>query len=301
MQVDREYRHLLTSMMQSLSTISDKYPDLELCKLAGDISVCIGTLGAVWSTEMKECAASFKSGENQVYKNQNTKAKVFPINTSSSRNIKADDGISKLQASLQDLKDPMIPVRGQALMTLSKLVEVKDPEAMSNVSTLLEVFKENLCHSDSFVYLAAIKGMVSLALSTSSVTQHVTETLCQEYASLSGRPNPKAQLKYDQETGVLRDKNSMKIKEVSLETRMKLGEALMRVFQELQDNMLPQYLNDIVASLLTTVRDPDPILRASSLSNIAEICGSGKFNLTTIITEVCTVEHLTLAASYRAP
>ncbi len=66
---------------------------------------------------------------------------------------------------------------------------------------------------------------------------------------------------------------------------MKIGEALVRVFMELQD-MLPHYLEDIVAALMTTVRYPEPLLRASSLSNIAEVCSVGKVVLTSITTEV---------------
>ena len=192
-----------------------------------------------------------------------------------------------------------MPVRGHNLIILTKLITSRDPEAVDNSSTLLRVFKESLPHSDSYVYLPAINGLVALALSAPPAAGIAVTTLCQEYAGLTRRPGqrcdpsgisgthdgPTEQL----ETGArLFGEASVRRGSLDVETRMKLGEALVKVSQEMQD-MLPYYLGDIVAALLTVVKDPEPLMRASSLSNLAEICGAGRMVLASVITEVHVV------------
>ena len=235
----------------------------------------IKTLGAAWSMEVKECGSRFKSGGK------------LSKGAESGMECLSTDGreVSLFQEALRDLKDPQIPTRGHALISLTKLVNSKDVETLNNTSVLLTIFKDNLSHSDSYVYLAAINGLVALALSAPLSLENVLLTLCHEYAGLSGRPDVKGRLKYDREEGRLRTRNIKEMSKYDVETRMKLGEALVRVSRELKD-MLPHFLDDVVASLLTAVRDPEPLIRTSGLTNIAEICGSGKMVVTSIITEV---------------
>lgn len=251
-------------MIQPLHVISSIFPDDDICHLSGDLRVCIATLGAVWSEE----------GHQSAHQDP-----------------------SPFQSALQDLQDPLVPVRGHALIVLTKLITSQDAETLESSPTLLRVFRENLCHSDSYVYLPAINGLVALALSAVPTAEVAVTTLCQEYAGLTGRPDPQARSGGDRHTGQLgRGLASRESGEaggggetrttLDVETRMKLGEALVRVSQEMQD-MLPRYLSDIVAALLTAVRDPEPLVRASSLSNIAEICGAGRMVLTSVVTEVC--------------
>lgn len=56
MQVNREHRSLLAELQPSLEVISNNYPDEELCSLASELNICIATLGAVWSSEVKQRA-----------------------------------------------------------------------------------------------------------------------------------------------------------------------------------------------------------------------------------------------------
>lgn len=247
-------------MQTSLQTISTEFPDDQIRMLAEELAVCIATLGAI--RPPKDIHGTQERGKDW-----------------------------RLQATLEQLKDPLIPVRGHALIALTQLINSKDEEAMRNTTTLLRVFKENLCHSDSYLYLAAINGLVALALASPSTSETVLTTLCQEYASLSGRPNPTARSKYDKATGMLRarenETSARSSKPLDIETRMKLGEALVRVCKELQA-LLPHYLEDVVASLLTAVKDPEPLIRASSLSNLAQVCSVGQVVLTSVATEVST-------------
>ena len=279
----RDDRDVLVSMTQFLNTIAAKCPDPELCSLAGDLSICISTLGAVWSTEMREHAADFKLGKKLVKKAEKEKHAI------QGHGEKKEIKSSSYEEALRNLDNPLVPMKGYALVTLTKLVESKDEETLSNSPALLQIFTDSLSHSDSYVYLAAINGLVALALSKQSVSELVLTTICQEYASLDGRPNPKGRCDYDRETGGLAAKETSKPKEPlkrhSVETRMKLGESLVRVFQRLKD-IFPHYMDDIVASLLTAVKDPDPLIRASSLSNIAQVCSAGEITLSSVTTEV---------------
>lgn len=293
-------------MMLPLNTISSYFPDPEIRSLAGDLRVCIGTLGAVWSEEMKRHTSDFKTNKKlskqvKTVIQQQTQASKMLGHQETTESLHNEDSASVItnhkeretffQIALRELKEPLIPVRGHALISLTKLVNSKDAETLQSVATILQVFKENLCHSDSYIYLAAINGLVALALSAPSTSENILKTLCQEYACLSGRPTSNARTRHDGKLRVGDEavaRQSYKTRH-DVETRMKLGEALVKVFQELQA-MLPHFLSDVVApSLLTAVRDPEPLIRASSLSNIAEVCSAGKGIHISIFTEVCII------------
>ena len=120
--------------------------------------------------------------------------------------------------------------------------------------------------------------------------------LCQEYAALSGPPSREAATRVDKETGQLKSTASAALKDDSLkesgvreqrslELRMKLGETLVRVARETNE-LLPRYMEQMMASILSNVRDPDPLVRASSLSNLADVVGLARFSLAPFQNEV---------------
>lgn len=49
------------------------------------------------------------------------------------------------------------------MMQLASLVRNRDPKAVQATDSLLKIFLEQLTHDDSYIYLAAIQGLVSLA------------------------------------------------------------------------------------------------------------------------------------------
>ena len=69
---------------------------------------------------------------------------------------------SSMQTAFTELLDPLVPVRGHGLITLRRLLDKGDPEALDNRQKLLEIFRENLAHADIYIYLAAIQGLASL-------------------------------------------------------------------------------------------------------------------------------------------
>lgn len=110
--------------------------------------------------------------------------------------------------AFEELFDPLVPVRGHALIALTRLLQQKDPKALLKQETLLKLFLKYLTHEDSYVYLTAVGALVSLV---DRFPEKVIPSLCAEYS-----------LDKDNE-----DCTMSKIKR-TVETRLKLGEALVK-------------------------------------------------------------------------
>ena len=112
-----------------------------------------------------------------------------------------------LEQVLKDLQDPMIPIKGHALVALRRLIENRDPGVIpSRQDDILEIFREHLKYSDTYIYLAAIQGLAALAMVN---TDHVIEVLVDEYV------------------------NEQKDKINPAELRMKIGEVLVKTIRTL--------------------------------------------------------------------
>ncbi|NXM81658.1 TNG6 protein, partial [Oenanthe oenanthe] len=165
-----------------------------------------------------------------------------------------------LQELLLSAYDPQPPSRAAALRQLASLVTQRHPEALRLQEKLLQVFLENVQHEDAFVYLSAIQG---IALLSSEYPERILPVLLAKYEC-------PAQGTEDAMAAV---------------TRMKLGEVLMRVTRALGD-MVFQHREPLIRAFLRGARDPDSALRASSLSNLGELCQHLGFQLGSIIQEV---------------
>ncbi|NWX56371.1 TNG6 protein, partial [Promerops cafer] len=165
-----------------------------------------------------------------------------------------------LQELLVSAYDPQPPSRAAALRRLASLVTQRDPEALRLQEKLLQVFLENVQHEDAFVYLSAIQG---IALLSSEYPERILPVLLAQYEWPA---------RGTEDT-------------VAAVTRMKLGEVLMRVTRALGD-MVFQHREPLIRAFLRGARDPDSALRASSLSNLGELCQHLGFQLGSIIQEV---------------
>ncbi|XP_065704673.1 transport and Golgi organization protein 6 homolog [Patagioenas fasciata] len=165
-----------------------------------------------------------------------------------------------LQELLVSAYDPQPPGRAAALRHLASLITQRDPEALQLQEKLLQVFLENLQHEDAFVYLSAIQGV---SLLSSEYPERILPILLTQY----GVP---AQGTEDTTATV---------------TRMKLGEVLMRVTRALGD-MVFRHREPLVQAFLRGARAPEGALRASSLSNLGELCQHLGFQLGPIVQEV---------------
>ncbi|XP_064315897.1 transport and Golgi organization protein 6 homolog isoform X2 [Phalacrocorax carbo] len=165
-----------------------------------------------------------------------------------------------LQELLVSAYDPQPPSRAAALRHLSSLITQRDPEALQLQEKLLQVFLENVQHEDAFVYLSAIQGV---ALLSSEYPEQILPVLLARYrCPVQGTEDTAAAI-----------------------TRMKLGEVLMRVTRALGD-MVFKHREPLVQAFLQGARDPDGALRASSLSNLGELCQRLGFQLGSIVQEV---------------
>ena len=101
------------------------------------------------------------------------------------------DSDQAFDIAMKELTSPLIPTRGHALLQLSLLLENRNSKAIKCNEKLLSVFMDNLSHDDTYIYLAAVRGLVSVAnIHHKTVIPH----LAKEFAMFSD--TPKENVKY---------------------------------------------------------------------------------------------------------
>lgn len=168
---------------------------------------------------------------------------------------------TKCAEALHDACDPLLPVRGHALVQLTKLLQLRDRETLSKKEAVFCLFKENLNNCDSYIYLAAINGIVAFA---AIQPDDVVNVLTREYIEISSAGD-----------SCPRDP----------ELRMKVGEILVKLVREL-GAMAPKYKNELLNAFLAGSKDTDNLMRASSLSNLGEVCEILGFRVGPILREL---------------
>ncbi|XP_060077025.1 transport and Golgi organization protein 6 homolog isoform X2 [Ylistrum balloti] len=298
---DREY---MKKLMPLLEDISSNHPDNTIQEMASDLRVAIATHGVIWSELLKSSAKGEKQQKFSSKESQSTeefKPDKKPLvevisetseeylpkpplslptleQVSSEKKIDAErksqkhtasklstgtgkesmEEMSALCQAFEELHDPLIPVRGHALITMNKLIQKKDPEAVEKMQILLNVFKENLHHPDSYLYLSSVNGLVSLVDKFPDV---VIPVLTEEF--LAGTNG--AQSLQGERTRQAND-------------RIKVGECLVQTSRKLGD-MAPHYRDKLLTTFLQGCKDVDPLIRASSLSNLGELCKVLRFSV----------------------
>jgi len=169
--------------------------------------------------------------------------------------------VSECDQAFKDSCDPLLPVRGHALVKLTELINSRDRLAIAKKDAILCLFQENLKNDDTFIYLAAINGMAAL---TSFFPDTVLGTLTEEFtmAIAAGKNEPEQNL-----------------------TRMKIGEVLLKV-TKLLGEMAVKYKSQLLNTFLVGVKDVDALVRASSLSNLGEVCRVLGFRIGPILQEI---------------
>jgi hypothetical protein len=241
-------RRIFTEMLPHLELIRLHYPDEELALLAENLKICISTLGAVWSMDMKDPSFS------EVKKNNHQKSKPLIEDITPPQ-------ISSFQNALKDLNSPLLPVQSHAIKQLTDLIRQKDTETLNQTKELLDIFSANLHHTDTYIYLPAINGLTTLA---SHNPQTVIPLLCKEYAHFTEEEDKQRGTSDESTTGG-------KHIERALQWRLKIGEALVAIAKDCHD-LLPHYSESFISSILYNVHHFDPLIRASALSNLAAVC-----------------------------
>ncbi|XP_072136162.1 transport and Golgi organization protein 6 homolog isoform X2 [Mobula birostris] len=244
-------------MLPLLERLSALHPDPVIQELASDLRVTIATHGAFSSETVSKAAHSTMGSKTE--STRGIQAVEASAGTRSrDRNCASND----FQQILEVAFDTEVSARAAALRTLTQMVRQHNSEALSNQEKVLTVFLENLSHEDSFVYLSAIQG---LSVLSDVYPARILPRLLREYqTSLDESETPR-----------------------SVEMRMKIGEVLMRCTRALGE-MASHYRDQLIHVFLMGSRDPDSSLRASSLSNLGELCACLDFSLGSVIHEVST-------------
>ena len=219
---------------------------------------------------------------------RNDKGKpVLNTDTNGSKWIPEDEQNVDLDfdKAMELLFDPLLPVRGHALIRLSSLLKSRDPKALEKVDILVKTFRDCLIHEDSYIYLASVEGLVAAA---DVRTDDVIPYLAREFVACCTEGTGVTECKEDnREYEELTKGKETKIGIVkrSSTTRLKLGEALVRAVKRCGE-LAPRYFQLLIHAFLVGARDEDSFIRASSLSNLSELCGCSPHMLATVIHEV---------------
>ncbi|XP_063555746.1 transport and Golgi organization protein 6 homolog isoform X2 [Gorilla gorilla gorilla] len=234
---------VLKQLLPLLEKVSNTYPDPVIQELAVDLRITISTHGA-FATEAVSMAAQStlnrKDLEGKIEEQQQTSherptdvahshleqqqshetapqtglqsnAPIIPqgVNEPSTTTSQKSGSVTteQLQEVLLSAYDPQIPTRAAALRTLSCWIEQREAKALEMQEKLLKIFLENLEHEDTFVYLSAIQGV---ALLSDIYPEKILPDLLAQYDSSKDKHTP--------------------------ETRMKVGEVLMRIVRALVES-----------------------------------------------------------------
>jgi hypothetical protein len=157
--------------------------------------------------------------------------------------------------ALKMISNPLVPIRAGGLIQLRRYILREDPEALSKLPSILDTFMRHLENDDSYVYLGAIQGLSAIA----DVQFDLAFPVLVEQYKNSKRP---------------------------LEIRLNVGESILQVARRL-GQALPKYADKFFGALLGSAqRDREALLRASSLSNIAEVCELLRWSLLPYIEEI---------------
>ncbi|PRP86827.1 hypothetical protein PROFUN_05044 [Planoprotostelium fungivorum] len=173
-----------------------------------------------------------------------------------------------IQSIMEDLQSEMVPSRAYALVCLRKVVTKKSEETEKNVDKFIQLFRQQLRDEDSFVYLNAIQGLMALG---DIYPARVIEHLLSVYTDT---------------------------RQPDLE-RLKLGEAILYISKRCGET-LPVYAPRLMNAFLSCTKDRLPTMRASSLSNLAELCKHMRFALHSYIVDIMECIMSTLSTDKEA-
>ncbi|XP_041794990.1 transport and Golgi organization protein 6 homolog [Chelmon rostratus] len=275
-QLSAEDYSSMSRLLPPLETLSQMHSEVVIQELASNLRAVIATHGAYWHEDL--AAAAQPSGnrafrEKQKMQTEASDSQTTPHSSPPDSNSPSNTHVRHPASSegsaagigpkgtsdpcpptkafsdcLLEACDPDVPTRAVALRVLTQMVQNRNQEAVQAQENVLMLFLENLEHEDSFVYLSAIQG---LAVFADSYPEMILERLLKDFQHGPSLPTSK--------------------KKHSLETRLKVGEVLMRASRAMGE-LAPHLGRPLVGVFLQGTRDPDQSVRASSLSNLGELC-----------------------------
>ncbi|XP_040895132.1 transport and Golgi organization protein 6 homolog [Toxotes jaculatrix] len=282
-QLSAEDYSSMSRLLPPLEMLSLKHSEVVIQELASNLRTVIATHGACWPEDLTAAAAQCSRNPETAARNSvpsvkkqteaqasqsgpqssppdNTHIRRPPSFRGSAAGITPQAGGRTSGTSvpcsstkpfsdlLLEACDPDVPTRAFALRVLTRMVQNENPEVVKAQEKVLTLFLENLEHEDSFIYLSAIQGLAALS---DSYPERILERLLKEFQH--GPSLPTSNMEH------------------SLETRLKVGEVLMRASRAMGE-LAPHLGRPLVGVFLQGTRDPDQSVRASSLSNLGELC-----------------------------
>jgi len=227
----------------------------------------------------QEIKAQQKEQENQVLDERKAQLKAKTENVKKQKEERkkkrTQETRSAYESALFDVSDPLVPVQGHGLIALARLLEDKDAETIENMEKVRLLFQANLEDSDTYLYLASIRGLVIVARHS---PDQVLEVLTREFALAGERKMEKSEEDEEEE---------------EVKIRTKVGEALVQITRELGE-VAPKYKTLLLNSFFSVANDPDSLVRASGLSLLGEICKLLRFSLGNMTAEL--LNHLAACA-----
>ena len=271
-------RTLLQSLSSLLALLASAHPNPELSSACNELHVCIATLGAVWRTEPAPSSSDLLKEVRSVVRSE-----VGRESIGGKPEVPAATGETGYSKALKEISDPLPPVRGHGLREMTRLLANRDTETLEHSELLVEVFQHQLKDEDDTVYLAAIQGLAALC---NTRPQQVIPVLVDQF--VSGRdPSGPALQQHDTATGKLLggDGSHTPPNRVGVALQLKVGEALVRAARACGE-VLPLYADQLMRAVMSGVKDPDLLVRASSVSHLSELCRLMHFSLPSILQEV---------------
>ena len=128
------------------------------------------------------------------------------------------------------------------MVVLRKLIEKKNEKCISNINFLTEQFIKGLKSDDSYLYLAAITGLISLV---DYDPNKILDVLIEQYLNMNNK--------------------------LDVENRLKVGEVLTKSIRSFHE-LAPKYGPKLINTFLIGTKHSDELFRSSCLSNMGEIC-----------------------------
>lgn len=147
---------------------------------------------------------------------------------------------SDIKQLVQQLNDPLQPVRVHALVQLKLLVISNDKLVISQIARLFGLVSSCLADEEPYVFLAAINLIAEMGVRR---TDELLKDLCSLYVDSS----------------------------LALQHRMNVGEVIVRISRQLNQTG-PHYSKTIMGCFMRSWVDDDELMRISSLANIGEVC-----------------------------
>lgn len=141
--------------------------------------------------------------------------------------------------ALRDLNDSLMPTRAHGLICLKRLILAGDETVLQNWKRVLQHLEICLSDGESYIYLSAINTLAALCLRKTDQTLPI---LLQAFEN----------------------------QERTIQERLNVAEVIVRVSRNLQES--PKYSQLFFRTFMRSLKDPDEMIRVSTLSKMGHFC-----------------------------